>query len=67
VKNGLLAATIPFNGYARPILLGDGALIISTSVPANAVANMLDCSPVILIRCSQTPHREFDLSSQKTF
>jgi hypothetical protein len=39
VKNGLLAAIIPFDGYARPILFSDGALIIFISIPANAVAN----------------------------
>jgi hypothetical protein len=40
VKNGLLAAIIPFDCYARPILFSDGALIISISVPANAVADV---------------------------
>jgi len=37
VKNGLLAATIPFDGYARPILFNDGALIGWIVLPANAV------------------------------
>jgi hypothetical protein len=39
MKNGLLAAIIPFDGYARPILFSDGAPIILISIPANAVAD----------------------------
>jgi hypothetical protein len=40
VKNGLLAAIIPFDGYASPILFSDGALIIIISIPPNAVADL---------------------------
>jgi hypothetical protein len=40
VKNGLLAANIPFEGYARPILFSDGALIGLIVLPANAVADV---------------------------
>src|SRR5260370_148777 len=40
VKNGLLAATIPFDGYARPILFNDGALIGLIVLPANAVERL---------------------------
>ena len=40
VKNGLLAATIPFDGYARPILFNDGALIGWIVLPANAVERL---------------------------
>ena len=49
VKDGLLAAIIPFDGHASPILFNDGALIISISIPANAVADIedLDWPPVI--------------------
>ena len=39
MKNGLLAAIIPFDGYARPILFSDGALILLIILPANAVAD----------------------------
>jgi hypothetical protein len=39
VKNGLLAPIIPFDGYARPILFSDGALIGLIVLPANTVAN----------------------------
>jgi hypothetical protein len=38
MKNGLFAAIIPFDGYARPILFSDRALIVLVGVPANAVA-----------------------------
>jgi len=38
VKNGLLAAIVPFDSCASPILFSDHALIIS--IPANAVANL---------------------------
>jgi hypothetical protein len=38
VKNGLRAAIIPFDNYARPILFSDSTLIEYLSVPANAVA-----------------------------
>ena len=40
VKNGLLAAIIPFDGYARPILFSYDALIILIVLPANAVADL---------------------------
>jgi hypothetical protein len=40
VKNGLPAATIPFDGYARPILFNDGALIGWIVLPANAVERL---------------------------
>src|SRR6266404_9610684 len=40
VKNGLLAATIPFDGYARPILFNDGALIGLIVLPAYAVERL---------------------------
>jgi hypothetical protein len=36
MQNLLLAATIPFDGYARPILFNDGALIGWIVLPANA-------------------------------
>jgi hypothetical protein len=38
VKNVLLAAIIPFDGYARPILFSDGAKIGCHGSPTNAVA-----------------------------
>jgi hypothetical protein len=40
VKYGLLAAIIPVNRYARPVLFSDHALILWISISANAVANM---------------------------
>jgi hypothetical protein len=40
VVNGLLTAIIPFDGYARPILFSDGALIGSIVLPANTVADV---------------------------
>jgi hypothetical protein len=40
VQNLLLAATIPFDGYARPILFNDGALIGWIVLPANAVERL---------------------------
>jgi hypothetical protein len=40
VMNGLLTAVIPFDGYARPILFSDGALIGSIVLPANTVADV---------------------------
>jgi len=40
VKNDLLAATIPIDGYARPILFNDGALIGLIVLPANAVERL---------------------------
>ena len=40
MKNGLLAAIIPFDGYARPILFSDGALIGSIVLPTNTVADV---------------------------
>jgi hypothetical protein len=46
VKNGLLAAIISFDSYARPILFSDGALIIFIGTPTNAVA---DCESSRLI------------------
>jgi hypothetical protein len=39
VKNGLLAAIIPLNGYASPILFSDRALIGGRLAPTNAVAS----------------------------
>ena len=39
VKNCLLAAIVPFDGYASPILFSDGALIGLIVVPANTVAD----------------------------
>ena len=40
VKNCLLAAIVPFDGYASPILFSDGALIGLIVVPANTVADV---------------------------
>ena len=40
VQNGLLAAIIPFDGYARPILFSDGALITQISNSKNTVADI---------------------------
>jgi hypothetical protein len=40
VKNGLLAAIMPFDGDARPICFSDAALIVFISILANAVANL---------------------------
>jgi hypothetical protein len=40
VVNGLLTAVIPFDGYARPILFSDGALIGSIVLPANTGADV---------------------------
>jgi hypothetical protein len=40
MQNLLLAATIPFDGYTRPILFSDGALIGLIALPANAVADI---------------------------
>jgi hypothetical protein len=40
VKNGLLAAIVPFDGYARPVRFNDGALIVPIVMPANAVADV---------------------------
>jgi hypothetical protein len=40
MKNGLLAAIIPFDGDASPIGFGDGALIFFVSIPANTVADL---------------------------
>ena len=39
MKNGLLAAIIPFDGQSGPIRFTDGALIIFITIPANAVAD----------------------------
>jgi hypothetical protein len=39
MQNGLIAAIIPFDGYASPILFSDGALIGLIVLPANAVAD----------------------------
>jgi hypothetical protein len=38
VQNGLLAAIVPFDGHASPILFSDDAQIILIRIPANAVA-----------------------------
>ena len=40
MQNLLLAATIPLDGYARPILFNDGALIGLIVLPANAVERL---------------------------
>ena len=40
VENCLLAAIVPFDGYASPILFSDGALIGLIVLPANAVADI---------------------------
>jgi hypothetical protein len=40
VKNGLLAAIIPFDSYARPIGFNNGAQIRCRGSPANAVADV---------------------------
>jgi hypothetical protein len=40
MQNLLLAATIPLDGYAWPILFNDGALIGLIVLPANAVADV---------------------------
>ena len=37
MKNGLLAAIIPFDRHSSPIRFTDGALIIAIAIPANAV------------------------------
>jgi hypothetical protein len=49
VKNGLLDAIIPLDGYARPVLFDDGALIDLIVLPANAVPTVSnrDWSPVM--------------------
>ncbi len=39
-SDAALAATIPFDGYARPILFSDGALIGLIVLPANAVERL---------------------------
>jgi len=39
-SDAALAATIPFDGYARPILFNDGALIGWIVLPANAVERL---------------------------
>ena len=39
MHHGLLASTIPFDGYARPILFRDGALIGLVVLPGNLVAD----------------------------
>jgi hypothetical protein len=50
VKNGLLAAIIPFDGDASPICFSDGALIVFVSIPAtrSPIFSSRDWSPVIL-------------------
>lgn len=40
VKNRLLAAVIPFDGYAGPILFSDGASIGLIVLPANTIADV---------------------------
>ena len=40
MKNGLHAATIPFDGYARPTLFGEVPLFAGYVLPANAVADI---------------------------
>jgi hypothetical protein len=40
VKNCLLAAIVPFDGYASPILFSDGALIGLIVAPPNTVADV---------------------------
>jgi hypothetical protein len=39
VKNGLQAAIIPFDCYARPVLCGDGATVGLLVLPADPFAN----------------------------
>jgi hypothetical protein len=43
VKNDLLAAIIPFDGYASPIRFSDGALIVFICMPTDTVADA-ECS-----------------------
>ena len=38
MQNRLLAAIVASDGYASPILLGDGAKIVFIGVPTNTVA-----------------------------
>ena len=40
MRNGLHATIIPFDGYTRPILFNDGALIGLIVLPANAVERL---------------------------
>jgi hypothetical protein len=40
MKHGLLAAIVPFDGYARPIRFSDGATVRLIVSPAHAVANL---------------------------
>ena len=49
MKNGLLDAIIPLDGYARPVLFDDGALIDLIVLPGNAVPTVSnrDWSPVM--------------------
>ena len=58
MKNGLLAATIPFDGYARPILFNDGALIGWIVLPANAVEWLEKSGLVAGHLC--TPYSNYD-------
>ena len=46
MQNSLLAAIIPFNGYASPIRFGDCALIASVVLPTNTVADA-ECSGLV--------------------
>jgi hypothetical protein len=39
VKNGLLAAIIPFDGYARPVLFRDGATVGFVVLPTYPVTD----------------------------
>jgi hypothetical protein len=39
MKNGLLAAIIPFDRHSSPIRFTDGTLIIAIAIPANAISN----------------------------
>jgi hypothetical protein len=64
MKNLLPAAIIPFDGYARPVLFGDGAKISRRGSPTNAVAYFKKSGLVTghLVGRPKTPRREFDLS-----
>jgi hypothetical protein len=58
MQNLLLAATIPFDCYARPILFSDGALIGLIVLPANAVADIKKSGLVAGHLC--TPYSNYD-------
>ena len=64
VKNDLQAATIPFDGYARPILFNDGALIGWIVLPANAVER-LEKSGLVAGHCRTVIEREVHIDAAK--